>query len=106
MIRAFSFFSALCHYHDHYLTARYLECAIMYTELPGLNLLSVCVCALPHRTTINYQYRFGTSTMVALTTLWKDGGIPRFYSGLGPALIQVRLDFGSTAKTERVTGTE
>jgi len=42
------------------------------------------------RTTINYQYRFGTSTMVALRTLYADGGIPRFYQGMAPALIQVR----------------
>jgi hypothetical protein len=42
------------------------------------------------RTTINYQYRYGTSTMTALKTLYKEGGIPRFYQGLLPALIQVR----------------
>lgn len=29
------------------------------------------------------------STMVALQTLYKEGGIPRFYNGLAPALIQV-----------------
>ncbi len=36
--------------------------------------------------------------MVALKTLYKDGGIPRFYRGLGPALIQGPLSrFGDTA---------
>jgi len=50
------------------------------------------------RTTINYQYRYGTTTMVALRTLYKDGGIPRFYRGLLPALIQGPLSrFGDTA---------
>ncbi len=40
---------------------------------------------------MNYQYRYGTSTTVALKTLYKEGGIPRFYRGLGPALLQVPL---------------
>ena len=35
------------------------------------------------------QYRYGTGTMEALRTLWSQGGIPRFYQGLAPALIQV-----------------
>ena len=50
------------------------------------------------RTTINYQYRNGTSTTVALKTLYKEGGIPRFYRGLVPALIQGPMSrFGDTA---------
>lgn len=50
------------------------------------------------RTTINYQYRYGTSTMAAFKALYKDGGIPRFYRGLAPALIQGPLSrFGDTA---------
>lgn len=50
------------------------------------------------RTTINYQYRYGTTTMEAFRTLYKDGGIPRFYRGLLPALIQGPLSrFGDTA---------
>jgi hypothetical protein len=44
------------------------------------------------------QYRYGTSTMEALRTLWSQGGIPRFYQGLAPALIQGPLSrFGDTA---------
>eukprot|EP00804_Cyclotella_cryptica_P008012 CCRYP_004539-RA/>CCRYP_004539-RA protein AED:0.21 eAED:0.21 QI:0/0.85/0.75/1/0.57/0.37/8/1655/526 len=50
------------------------------------------------RTTVNYQYRNGTSFPVALRTLYADGGIPRFYRGLLPALIQGPLSrFGDTA---------
>ena len=40
------------------------------------------------KTTINYQYRFGTGTVETLNILYKEGGIPRFYRGLGFALIQ------------------
>ena len=42
------------------------------------------------RTTINYQYRYGTGTADALRTLYREGGMRRFYRGLGPALLQVR----------------
>lgn len=50
------------------------------------------------RTTVNYQYRNGTSFPVALRTLYADGGIPRFYRGVLPALIQGPLSrFGDTA---------
>jgi len=50
------------------------------------------------RTTMNYQYRYGTTTSVALRTLYKEGGVARFYRGLTPALIQGPLSrFGDTA---------
>lgn len=50
------------------------------------------------RTTINYQYRNGTTFPTALRTLYADGGIPRFYRGVLPALIQGPLSrFGDTA---------
>jgi len=50
------------------------------------------------RTTVNYQYRHGTSFPVALRTLYADGGIPRFYRGVLPALIQGPMSrFGDTA---------
>ena len=50
------------------------------------------------RTTLNYQYRFGTSTGEALSTLWKQGGLGRLYQGLPFALIQGPLSrFGDTA---------
>lgn len=50
------------------------------------------------RTTVNYQYRNGTSFPVALRTIYADGGIPRFYRGVLPALIQGPMSrFGDTA---------
>jgi hypothetical protein len=50
------------------------------------------------RTTMNYQYRYGLSTSEAIKTLYKNGGIRRFYRGIGPALIQGPLSrFGDTA---------
>ncbi|KAL0479737.1 mitochondrial ornithine transporter [Acrasis kona] len=67
--------------------------------LSGASAMVVQVATLmPLRTTMNYQYRYGTSTTEALKTLFKDGGIKRFYSGVGPALIQGPLSrFGDTA---------
>jgi hypothetical protein len=50
------------------------------------------------RTTMNYQYRYGTGTGEAMRTLWKQGGIGRFYQGLPYALMQAPLSrFGDTA---------
>lgn len=50
------------------------------------------------RTTMNYQYRHGTSTGQALRTLYAQGGVPRFYQGVTPALLQGPLArFGDTA---------
>mmetsp|Transcript_48658 Transcript_48658/g.41093 ORF Transcript_48658/g.41093 Transcript_48658/m.41093 type:complete len:324 (-) Transcript_48658:105-1076(-) len=55
------------------------------------------------RTTMNYQYRYGTTTKEALKHLYKDGGggvrgVLRFYKGFTPALLQGPLSrFGDTA---------
>jgi hypothetical protein len=50
------------------------------------------------RTTMNYQYRYGTGTGETMRTLWKQGGIGRFYQGLPYALMQAPLSrFGDTA---------
>lgn len=50
------------------------------------------------RTTVNYQYRHGVSLIQALTELYKQGGIQRFYRGLSYAIVQGPLArFGSTA---------
>ena len=67
--------------------------------LPGMAAMSVQVLTLMWlRTTVNYQYRHGTNTTTALKTLYAQGGIPRFYRGLGPALLQGPLSrFGDTA---------
>jgi len=50
------------------------------------------------RTTVNYQYRNGGTFFGALRHLYGDGGIPRFYRGVLPALIQGPMSrFGDTA---------
>ena len=50
------------------------------------------------RTTMNYQYRYGTTTKTAIKSLYKDGGVKRFYRGVTPALLQGPLSrFGDTA---------
>lgn len=67
--------------------------------IAGAAAMGVQVCSLMWmRTTMNYQYRYGTSTTEALKALYKDGGIPRFYRGILPALMQGPLSrFGDTA---------
>eukprot|EP00485_Elphidium_margaritaceum_P007214 CAMPEP_0202701946 /NCGR_PEP_ID=MMETSP1385-20130828/14984_1 /ASSEMBLY_ACC=CAM_ASM_000861 /TAXON_ID=933848 /ORGANISM="Elphidium margaritaceum" /LENGTH=294 /DNA_ID=CAMNT_0049359477 /DNA_START=64 /DNA_END=948 /DNA_ORIENTATION=- len=55
-------------------------------------------CLMWMRTTMNYQYRHGSSTTQAFKTLYAEGGIRRFYRGVGPALIQGPMSrFGDTA---------
>ena len=55
------------------------------------------------RTVMNYQCRYGTSFKQALTLLFQEGGIPRFYRGLSFALIQAPLArFVSTAANDGV----
>eukprot|EP00041_Stephanoeca_diplocostata_P009209 m.140064 g.140064 ORF g.140064 m.140064 type:complete len:305 (+) comp17650_c0_seq5:100-1014(+) len=55
------------------------------------------------RTAINYQYRHGGSIGNAFSTLYEEGGISRFYQGLGPALLQGPLSrFGDTAANEGI----
>jgi hypothetical protein len=50
------------------------------------------------RTTVNFQYRYGMTTTEALKHLYAEGGVRRFYRGVGPALIQGPLSrFGDTA---------
>jgi hypothetical protein len=50
------------------------------------------------RTTMNYQFKNGGGTFNTLQTLYKQGGIPRFYRGVGFALINAPLSrFGDTA---------
>ena len=49
------------------------------------------------RTIMNHQYRYGQDIKNTVSTLYKDGGIMRFYRGVGPALIQGPLSrFGDT----------
>lgn len=52
----------------------------------------------PLRTTMNYQYRYGTTTTEAIKTLYADGGYSRYYQGLSAALVQGPVArFGDTA---------
>ena len=60
--------------------------------VPGMVAMVIQVFALMWmRTTINYQYRHGGTMFGTMRTLYRDGGIPRFYRGLLPALVQARL---------------
>lgn len=70
--------------------------------IAGASAMVVQVCTLmPLRTTMNYQYRFGTTTSEAWKTLYRDGGVRRFYRGIGPALIQGPMSrFGDTAANQ------
>ncbi|KZV60101.1 mitochondrial carrier [Peniophora sp. CONT] len=53
---------------------------------------------MPLRTIMNYQYRYGTTTMQAARTLHTEGGFSRYYDGLLAALVQGPLSrFGDTA---------
>lgn len=50
------------------------------------------------RTTMNYQYKFGGKMLPTIQKLYKEGGVPRFYRGIVPALIVGPLSrFGDTA---------
>jgi len=68
----------------------------------GALAMGINVCTLMWlRTTMNYQYRYGTTTTQAMRVLWSKGGIPRFYRGLAPALFQGPLSrFGDTAANQ------
>jgi hypothetical protein len=55
------------------------------------------------RTIINYQSRYGTSFVRAVTILYNEGGVARFYRGLTFALIQAPMSrFVSTAANDGV----
>lgn len=50
------------------------------------------------RTVMNYQYRYSGGFMEVFGKLYKEGGVPRLYRGLIPALMQAPLSrFGDTA---------
>lgn len=53
------------------------------------------------RTIMNYQYRYGGSLTGVCQKLYADGGVPRFYRGLAPGLIQAPMSrFGDTAAND------
>lgn len=50
------------------------------------------------RTAMNYQYRYGGTMVGTMKKLYAEGGVPRFYRGVLPALIQGPMSrFGDTA---------
>ncbi|KAG2119298.1 mitochondrial carrier [Suillus clintonianus] len=54
--------------------------------------------AMPLRTIMNYQYRYGATTTQATKILYADGGWTRYYQGLTAALVQGPVSrFGDTA---------
>lgn len=63
---------------------------------------AINVCALMWmRTIMNYQYRYGGGLRETITKLYAEGGIPRFYRGLAPGLIQAPMSrFGDTAAND------
>ena len=67
--------------------------------IPGAAAMGLQVLTLMWmRTTMNYQYRYGTTTGEALRALYAEGGVRRFYRGVGPGLIQGPMSrFGDTA---------
>jgi len=53
------------------------------------------------RTTMNYQYRHGGTIMGTWKILYGEGGVPRFYRGLVPALFGAPISrFGDVAANE------
>jgi len=53
------------------------------------------------RTIMNYQYRYGGGLVETTKKLYAEGGIPRFYRGLAPGLIQAPVSrFGDTAAND------
>lgn len=67
--------------------------------LPGMVAMGLQVSTLMWlRTTLNYQYRYGSTMSQAMRTLYQQGGIRRFYQGYAFAMVQAPLSrFGDTA---------
>jgi len=63
----------------------------------GINVLAL----MWMRTIMNYQYRYGGTFTDTVKKLWAEGGVPRFYRGLAPGLIQAPMArFGDTAAND------
>ena len=57
--------------------------------LSGSIAMAINVCTLmPLRTTVNYQYRYGSNMKSSINKLYQEGKILRFYRGFGFAIIQ------------------
>lgn len=103
---AYSAFGALVSsiilaYYRDYIPKAFLKALRRAAEggLAGAAAMAINVCSLMWiRTVINYQYRYGKSMEEAFQILYADGGVFRFYRGVGPALLQGPLSrFGDTA---------
>jgi hypothetical protein len=70
--------------------------------LAGMGAQAINVLALMWmRTIMNYQYRYGGNLTEVVKKLYAEGGIPRFYRGLAPGLIQAPVSrFGDTAAND------
>jgi hypothetical protein len=70
--------------------------------LAGMAAQAINVLALMWmRTIMNYQYRYGGGLVEVTKKLWAEGGIPRFYRGLAPGLVQAPVSrFGDTAAND------
>merc|ERR1719245_950566 len=70
--------------------------------LAGMAAQAINVLALMWmRTIMNYQYRYGGGLTETVKKLYAEGGIPRFYRGLAPGLIQApSARFGDTAAND------
>merc|ERR1719263_2617451 len=72
--------------------------------IAGMSAQAINVCTLMWmRTIMNYQYRYGGTMTEVTKKLWAEGGVPRFYRGLAPALFQAPMSrFGDTAANDGV----
>jgi len=70
--------------------------------LAGMGAQAINVCTMMWmRTIMNYQYRYGGTMTDTCKKLWAEGGVPRFYRGLAPALFQAPVSrFGDTAAND------
>merc|ERR1719213_1571082 len=70
--------------------------------IAGMSAQAINVLALMWmRTIMNYQYRYGGNFTEVVSKMYAEGGIPRFYRGLTPALIQAPMSrFGDTAAND------
>lgn len=52
---------------------------------------------MPMRTIMNYQYRYGGGMVSSAKKLYNDGGMKRYYAGLGAALYVAAQTSGRTS---------
>lgn len=85
--------------HDNVPNFQFILEKSVKSGLSGAGAMTVQVSSLMWlRTTMNYQYKFGGKMLPTIQHLYKEGGIPRFYRGIIPALMVGPLSrFGDTA---------